>query len=306
MLRITFLGTGGSTPTPNRTPSAIAVNIKGELMLFDCGEGAQQQMMRAKTGMKLSAIFITHFHADHVLGIPGLLQTMALQGREEPLEIYGPRYVDKFLYHLLALGYAGRSFEVKAIELKPGDVVRRDGYEIRTVKTEHNVLSIGYVLEEDMRPGRFNRERAMELGIKPGPLFAKLQSGRSITVDENEIRPEQVLGPSRPGRKIVYTGDTRPCESVIEASKNADLLIHDSTLSEETKGYAIDYMHSTALEAAEVAKQAAVRKLILTHLSARYSDLEGARKLEAEARQVFEHTEVASDLMTMEVGYRDE
>ena len=275
-------------------------------MLFDCGEGAQQQMMRAKTGMKITAIFITHFHADHVLGIPGLLQTMALQDREEPLEIYGPRHVDKFLYHLLALGYAGRSFDVKAIELEPGDVVRRADYEIRTVKTVHNVVSIGYVLEEDLRPGRFNRERAIELGIKPGPLFARLQSGRSIIVDDKEIKPEQVLGPPRPGRKIVYTGDTRPCESVIEASKNADLMIHDGTLSEETKEYAIDYMHSTALEAAEVAKKASVRKLILTHLSARYSDLDGARKLREEARQEFENTEVASDLMTIEVGYRDD
>jgi ribonuclease Z len=305
MLRITFLGTGGSMPTPNRTPSAIAVNREGELLLFDCGEGAQQQMMRAKTGMKIAAIFLTHFHADHVLGIPGLIQTMALQGREEPLEIYGPRYVDKFLYHLLALGYAGRGFEIKAIELGASDVVRRAGYEIRTMKTEHNVASIGYVLEENKRPGRFNRERAIELGIKPGPLFARLQSGHSIYVDEREIRPEQVLGPPRPGRKIVYTGDTRPCASVIEASKDADLLIHDGTLSEETKEFAIGYMHSTALEAAEVAKKAGVRKLMLTHLSARYSDLEGARKLKAEAQQVFENSDVASDLMTIEVGYRE-
>ena len=305
MLRITFLGTGGSMPTPNRTPSAIAVNREGELLLFDCGEGAQQQMMRAKTGMKIAAIFLTHFHADHVLGIPGLIQTMALQGREEPLEIYGPRYVDKFLYHLLALGYAGRGFEIKALELAAGDTIRRAGYEIRTMKTEHNVTSIGYVLEEDKRPGRFNRERAIELGIKPGPLFARLQSGYSITVDEREIKPEQVLGPPRPGRKIVYTGDTRPCASVIDASKDADLLIHDGTLSEETKEFAVEYMHSTALEAAEVAKKAGVRKLMLTHLSARYSDLEGARKLRAEAQQIFENTEVASDLMTIEVGYRE-
>ena len=305
MLRITFLGTGGSMPTPNRTPSAIAVNREGELLLFDCGEGAQQQMMRAKTGMKIAAIFLTHFHADHVLGIPGLIQTMALQGREEPLEIYGPRYVDKFLYHLLALGYAGRGFEIKAIELGADDVIRRAGYEIRTMKTEHNVTSIGYVLEEDKRPGRFNRERAIELGIKPGPLFARLQSGHAITVDEREIKPEQVLGPPRPGRKIVYTGDTRPCASVIEASKDADLLIHDGTLSEETKEYAIEYMHSTALEAAEVANKAGVRKLILTHLSARYSDLEGARKLKAEAQQVFDNSDVACDLMTIEVGYRE-
>ena len=305
MMRITFLGTGGSTPTPNRNPSAIAVNREGELMLFDCGEGAQRQMMRAKTGMTIDSIFISHFHADHVLGIPGLVQTMGLQGREKPLEIYGPKYVDKFLYHLLALGYAGKRFEVKAIELRPGDVVRRAGYEIRAVETVHNVLSIGYVLEEDMRPGRFNRERAIELGIKPGPLFSKLQSGHSISVEGKEIRPEQILGPPRPGRKIVYTGDTRPCESVIEASRDADLLIHDGTLSEETKEYAVDYMHSTALEAADVARKASVRRLILTHVSARYSDLGGASKLEEEARTVFENSEVARELMTVEVGYRD-
>lgn len=305
MLRITFLGTGGSTPTPNRNPSAIAVNREGELLLFDCGEGAQQQMMRAKTGMKIAAIFITHFHADHVLGIPGLLQTMALQGREEPLEIYGPRYVDKFLAHLLALGYTGKGFEVKAIELRPGEVVRRQGYVVRTMKTVHNVLSIGYVLEEDLRPGRFNRERAIELGIKPGPLFARLQSGQSVFVDDREVRPAEVMGPPRPGRKVVITGDTRPCESVIEASRDADLLIHDGTLSEETRDYAIDYLHSTASEAAEVAKQAAVRHLILTHLSARYSDAEGARKLKDEASQVFANTEIASDLLTVEVSYRD-
>ncbi|MBA5942320.1 MAG: ribonuclease Z [Methanophagales archaeon] len=306
MLRITFLGTGGATPTPNRNPSAIAVNRESELMLFDCGEGAQQQMMRAKTGMKVNTIFITHFHADHVLGIPGLLQTMALQDREEPLEIYGPRDVGRFIDHLQALGYTGRSFEVRAIELRPGDVVRRTGYEIRTLKTVHNVVSIGYVLEEDIRPGRFNRERAIELGITPGPLFARLQSGHSISLEGREIRPEQVLGPPRPGRKIVYTGDTRPCESVIEASKNADLLIHDGTLSEETEEYAVDYMHSTVSEAAEVAMKARVRRLILTHLSARHSHLEGAIKLKEEARSVFANTDVASDLMRVEVRYRDE
>jgi len=303
MLKITFLGTGGSTPTPNRNPSAIAVNREGELMLFDCGEGTQRQMMRAKTGMAVSSIFITHFHADHVLGIPGLLQTMALQGRKEPLEIFGPRHIDKFLYHLLSLGYVGKGFEVKAIELKPGDEVRRQKYRIKAIKTVHNVESIGYVLEEDMRPGRFNRERAIELGIKPGPLFSRLQSGHTVTVDGREIRPEQVLGPPRPGRKIVYTGDTRPCESVVEASRGADLLIHDSSMSEEVKQYAIEYMHSTALEAAEVAKEAGVRRLILTHISARYSDLESAKRLEEEAKRVFENVEVAKELMTVEVRY---
>ena len=304
VLRITFLGTGGSVPSPHRNPSAIAVRRESELFLFDCGEGTQQQMMRAKTGMKITAIFITHFHADHVLGIPGLLQTLSLQGRTEPLEIYGPKGVRRFLYHLLSLGYASKNFDVKAIELQHGDVIRRQNYEIRAFKTEHNIRSIGYVLEEAMRPGKFNRERAIELGLKPGPLFSKLQHGESVFVNGREIRPEDVLGPPRPGRKIVYTGDTRPCESVIQAAENADILIHDGSLSENEKELAIEYMHSTVTEAAEVAAQANVRKLILTHISARY-DEEDAKKLEEEAKKIFPNTIVASDLMTIDVKYRD-
>lgn len=304
VLRITFLGTGGSVPSPHRNPSAIAVRRESELFLFDCGEGTQQQMMRAKTGMKITAIFITHFHADHVLGIPGLLQTLSLQGRTEPLEIYGPKGVKRFLYHLLSLGYASKNFDVKAIELQHGDVIRRQNYEIRAFKTEHNIRSIGYVLEEAMRPGKFNRERAIELGLKPGPLFSKLQHGESVFVNGREIRPEDVLGPPRPGRKIVYTGDTRPCESVIQAAENADILIHDGSLSENEKELAIEYMHSTVTEAAEVAAKANVRKLILTHISARYDD-EDAKKLEEEARKIFPNTIVASDLMTIDVKYRD-
>jgi len=304
VLRITFLGTGGSVPSPHRNPSAIAVRRESELFLFDCGEGTQQQMMRAKTGMKITAIFITHFHADHVLGIPGLLQTLSLQGRTEPLEIYGPKGVRRFLYHLLSLGYASKNFDVKAIELQHGDVIRRQNYEIRAFKTEHNIRSIGYVLEEAMRPGKFNRERAIELGLKPGPLFSKLQHGESVFVNGREIRPEDVLGPPRPGRKIVYTGDTRPCESVIQAAENADILIHDGSLAEAEKELAIEYMHSTVTEAAEVAAKANVRKLILTHISARY-DAESAKKLEEEARKIFPNTIVASDLMTIDVKYRD-
>ena len=304
MLKITFLGTGGSVPSPHRNPSAIAVRRESELFLFDCGEGTQQQMMRAKTGMKITAIFITHFHADHVLGIPGLLQTLSLQGRTEPLEIYGPKGVRRFLYHLLSLGYASKNFDVKAIELQHGDVIRRQNYEIRAFKTEHNIRSIGYVLEEAMRPGKFNRERAIELGLKPGPLFSKLQHGESVFVNGREIRPEDVLGPPRPGRKIVYTGDTRPCESVIQAAENADILIHDGSLAEAEKELAIEYMHSTVTEAAEVAAKANVRKLILTHISARYDD-EDTKKLEEEARKIFPNTIVASDLMTIDVKYRD-
>ena len=301
VLRITFLGTGGATPTPNRNPSAIVVRRGSELLMFDCGEGAQQQMMRAKTGMKISAIFLTHFHADHVLGIPGLIQTLAFQGRKEPLEIYGPPRVGKFLYHLLSLVYLTRDFEIRAIGLKPGDVVRRNGYVIRAIKTEHGVPSLGYVLEEDMRPGKFNREKAIALGIKPGPLFSKLQSGQSVVVNGREIKPEEVLGPPRPGRKIVYTGDTRPCESVIEASKNADVLIHDGTFSHALKELAAEYKHSTAVEAAEVARKAGVRKLVLTHISPRYS--EDASVLLEEAKKIFENVIIAEELMTLDVPF---
>lgn len=290
-------------PTPNRNPSAIMVSREGELLLFDCGEGTQQQMMRAKTGMKINSIFVTHFHADHVLGIPGLIQTMTFQGRKNPLEIYGPRKVGKLLYHLLSLGYLKKDFEVKGIELRPGDVVKRKGYEIRAIETEHNAPSIGYVLEEDMRPGKFNREKAIELGIKPSPLFSKLQHGQSVFIDEKEIKPEEVLGPPRRGRKIVYTGDTRPCESIVDAAKNADLLIHDGTLSEEMKDLARDYGHSTALEAAEVAVKAHVKKLVLTHISARYSEDE--KKLEEEGKKVFFNTEVARELMNIEVPFAE-
>ncbi|RLG38325.1 ribonuclease Z [Candidatus Alkanophaga liquidiphilum] len=301
MLRITFLGTGGALPTPDRNPSALVVRRGGELLLLDCGEGAQQQMMRAKTGMKISAIFLTHFHADHVLGIPGLIQTLAFQGRKAPLEIYGPPRVGRFLYHLLSLVYLTKDFKIRAIGLKPGDVVRRNGYVIRAIRTEHGVPSLGYVLEEDMRPGKFNREKAISLGIKPGPLFSKLQSGQSVVVNGREIKPKEVLGPPRPGRKVVYTGDTRPCESVIEASRGADVLIHDGTFSHALKELAAEYKHSTAVEAAEVAKKAGVRMLVLTHISPRYS--EDASVLVAEAKELFENVVVAEELMTLDVPF---
>ncbi|MHC1567694.1 MAG: ribonuclease Z [Candidatus Syntropharchaeia archaeon] len=305
MLRLVFLGTGGSIPTTNRNPSSILINRKGELILFDCGEGTQQQMMRARTGMKIRSIFITHFygHGDHFFGLPGLIKTMSFQGRKEPLEIYGPKGVEKTLYHVLSLCYSPPSFEIVVKELKPGDVVRRSDYEIKAIKTEHGIPSVGYVLKEDERRGRFNRERAIELGVKPGPLFSKLHSGESVFVDGKEIKPEEVVGPPRPGRKIVYTGDTRPCESVLRESENADLLIHDGTLSEELKDWALEYRHSTASEAAEIAKKANVKKLILTHISARYS--ENKETLLKEAKKIFENTVVAEDLMVEEVPYPD-
>lgn len=303
MLRVIFLGTGGSLPTAHRNPSAILVNRKGELMLFDCGEGTQQQMMRAKTGMmKLSSIFITHLHADHILGIPGLIQTMSFQGRTDPLFIYAPERSADQIEYLTRVGYTRPKFDVQVTELLPDDVVEVDEYDIIAIRTKHNVPSIGYVLSEHKRTGRFNRERAIELGVPPGPLFSRLQRGESVVVDGTTVHPEDVLGSPRPGRRIVYTGDTRPTEEVLEASRGADLLIHDSSLTHDLVGWARETMHSTAREAALLAKEAGVRELILTHISSRYAD---PSPILDDARKVFDRVRVARDLLEIEIPYRD-
>ena len=304
MLKVTFLGTGGTLPTTNRNPSAIIINRKGELMLFDCGEGTQQQMMRAKTGMRnLTSIFITHYHADHILGIPGLIQTMSFQGRTEPLHIYGPRWIHEFVKMLLALGYYKLNFDVKGHELRPEDVVERAEYAIKAIKTDHGIPSLGYVLEEKERLGRFDREKAIELGVPPGPLFSKLHSGETVFVGGREIKSSQVVGPPRRGRKIVYTGDTRPIETVIETARNADLLIHDGTLTHDLLDWAIEAKHSTAKEAAEIASKACVGELVLTHISSRYS--EDPSPLLREARATFKNSHVAKEFMEIVIPYPD-
>ncbi len=305
MLRITFLGTGGSLPTRNRNPSAVMVNREGELILFDCGEGTQQQMMRAKTGMmSLSSIFVSHFHADHFLGIPGLIQTMSFLGRKEPLTIYGPEGTKEFTELFKALGYFNLKYEIRGVKLSPGDTVEGESYVIRALKTEHSIPSLGYALVENSRPGRFNREKAVELGVPPGPLFAKLQRGNPVEVDGRLVRPEEVVGIPRPGRTIVYTGDTRPCEAVLEASRNADLLIHDGSFADEMADWAKESMHSTAGEVAALAKEAGVRKLVLTHISSRYTD--DVEPILNDSKKVFENVIVAEDLMELEIPYSPE
>lgn len=296
------MGTGGALPTPHRNPSAIVVNREGELLLFDCGEGTQQQMMRARTGMmKLTSIFVTHFHADHFLGIAGLVQTMAFQGREAPLSIYGPKNVHRMVEHLLALGYFKLTFDVAATELSPGDKIGRDEYDIIAVGNDHGLPSLGYVLEEHMRRGRFNRARAEELGVPPGPLFAKLHSGEPVEIDGQVVRSEEVVGPPRKGRKLIYSGDTRPCEGILKAAENADLLIHDGTLGSDQAEWAVEAGHSTAVEAAEIAKKADVKQLVLTHISSRYS--EGVEPLLKEAQQIFENTIIAEEMMVLDIPY---
>jgi len=303
MFRVIFLGTGGSLPTRNRNPSSILINRDGELLFFDCGEGSQKQMMKAKTGMMaLSSIYLTHFHADHILGIPGLVQTMSFQGRTEPLDIYGPPHIHDFVKMLIGIGYYKLRFDVRSREVAPGEIIHKNGYDIEIIKTKHSVPSVGYVLREHVRPGKFDRDKAIELGVPVGPMFSQLQKGFNVIVNGNRITPGDVLGPSRPGRTVVYSGDTRPTEDVERASKGADLLIHEATLAEDKKEWARESMHSTSVEAARLAADANVERLILTHISSRYTD--DISPIYNEAKQHFKSVIIASDLMEIDIPYK--
>ncbi|HEX16796.1 MAG: ribonuclease Z [Thermoplasmata archaeon] len=299
-LYVIFLGTGGSWPTVKRNVTSIAIKRGGEIILMDCGEGTQRQIQRSGLSyMQIKSIFISHFHGDHFLGLPGLIQTMQLNDREEPLRIYGPRGTREIVEELKNLGHFKPSYEIEGIDLDEGDEVRFDGYSVKPFRVKHNVPTLGFVLEEDQRPGRFNKSKALELGIPEGPLFGKLQRGESVRLKDGRIiTPDMVLGPPRPGRKIVYSGDTRPCDKVIEYAKDADILIHDSTFLSDLEDLAREYAHSTARQAAEIASKANVDKLILTHISPRYVD---DKEFEREAREIFDNSLVARDFMKIEV-----
>ncbi|KAA0014835.1 ribonuclease Z [Thermoplasmatales archaeon ex4484_30] len=298
-LYIYFLGTGGSWPTVQRNVSAVAIKRGGEIILFDCGEGTQRQLQKSKISyMQIKKIFITHYHGDHFLGLPGLIQTFQLNDREEPLYVYGPKGIGKIVSDVIHLGYFKPSYDIFAYEMKPGDEIKFEGYKIKCIDVCHNVPTLAYCLEEDIRPGRFNKKKALELGIPEGPLFRKLQNGESVNMNGKIITPEMVLGPPRPGRKVTISGDTMPCEKLVKFAKGSDVLIHDATFDSSLEERAIEYGHSTARQAAEIAKRAEVEKLILTHISPRYKD---AKLLEEEAREIFPNTWVAHDFMELEV-----
>jgi ribonuclease Z len=297
MLTVTFLGTSAARPTVERNVSGLAVHREGETMLFECGEGTQRQMMRYGVSFALSEIFFTHFHADHFLGVIGLIRTLGLQGRPEPLLLYGPKGAKKVLGEAMKLGVERVPFPVEITEVKPGDAIgKRDGYEIRAFPTEHGGGSVGYALREFERRGRFDVEKAKAAGIPEGPLWGKIAKGEMAG-------PEGVVGPPRRGRIVVFTGDTRPTASVIDAAKGADLLIHEATFGEEEKERAKETGHSTAKEAAQVALAAGVKKLMMCHVSARYSI--SADELVREAREVFPNASVAKDGMAVDVPFTD-
>ena len=304
-LSIRLLGTSASRPTVERNVSSLAIQREGETFMFDCGEGTQRQMMRYGVSFALEDIFFTHMHADHLLGVVGLIRTMALQGRTEPLRLWGPRGSARVLRRAESLGFERASFPVEVLELEAGQRVERKDFAIVGFAVDHRgSASLGYALVESERKGRFNPDRARELGIPEGPLWGQIHRGIAVTLDDGRvIEPSELVGPKRSGRKVVVTGDTRPCEATIEASRDADLLIHEATFGDEEAPRAIETGHSTAREAAQVAREAGVRRLLLTHFSARYS--RDAVELEREAKTLFAETLIGKDGMEIEVGYEE-
>jgi ribonuclease Z len=304
VLKLLFLGTSAARPTVERSVSALAVVREGETLLFECGEGTQRQMMRYGVSFGLSEVFFTHFHADHFLGVIGLVRTLGLQGRTDPMRFYGPKGASRILGAALGLGVERVPFEVEIEELEPDMALHREGYEILTYAADHGGSALGYVLVEKDRLGKFDPVRAKELGVPEGPLWGRLQRAEAVTLDDGRVvEPGAIVGEPRPGRKVVYTGDTRPCKATIEAAIGADVLVHEATFSLEEAERAKETDHSTAHEAAEVARMAKARRLVLTHLSARYS--RDAAPLLEEARAVFPETVIAKDGMEIEVAYRE-
>jgi ribonuclease Z len=283
--------------------AAVAVKRGREIILFDCGEGTQRQFMKSSLSfMQVQKIFITHFHGDHFLGLPGLIQSMTLNDRSEPLRIWGPRGIRGLMEVLLRIGYFSPGFDVFVEEMENGSEISFPEYTVTSVKMTHNVPSIGFVLEEKDRPGRFNRERAIELGLPEGPLFGRLQKGEAVEHDGRTVTPDMVMGERRAGRKVAYSGDTVPSQSFAEAAMDADVLIHDATTDASLEEKANEFGHSSSRQAAQIAKDCGARMLFLTHISPRYED---ASSLENDARDVFENVQVPDDFDEHLVRFRD-
>ena len=305
MLSLTFLGTSAARPTVERSVSSLVIKREGESLMFDCGEGTQRQMMRYGVSFSLSEIFFTHFHADHYLGIIGLLRTLSLQDRTEPMCFYGPPGAAQLLGDAINLGVERTPFEVEILEVRAGDCLPRNGYDIEVVEVQHGRIAVGYALRERERLGRFDPDKARDMGVPEGPLWGRIHSGEAIELpDGRTVAPTELVGPSRPGRLVALSGDTCGCETLVAAAEGADVLIHEATFGEEEKERANETAHSTAIEAAQVALAARVKRLVLTHVSARYSA--NAKTLLDEARSVFPNTIVARDGMEIEVPFLEE
>jgi ribonuclease Z len=305
-LTLRFLGTSAARPTVERNVSSLALIREGETMLFDCGEGTQRQMMRYGISFVLEDIFFTHLHADHVIGVIGLMRTMALQGRTEALRLWGPRGSSRHLRRASEFGVERVAFRVDVMEVQAGETIKRNGYVIEPFAADHGGgPSLGFALVEEERRGRFNPDLAREMGVPEGPLWGRLHRGEAVTLpDGRVVDPVVLVGPRRSGRKVVISGDTRPAQTVIDASAHADVLVHEATFADEEADRARETGHSTAREAAAIARGASVRQLILTHFSARYS--RDASELLRQAREEFDAVVLARDGLEIEVPYQDE
>jgi ribonuclease Z len=299
-LDVVFLGTAGSMPTAQRAPSSILVRRGGERLLFDCGEGTQRQLLRSAVGLvELREIFFTHYHADHFLGLPGMLKTFALRGRDLPITIYGPPGLRELFTSLRRI-FGRLTYHYDLVELTPGDVIDRGDYALGAFAVRHGVSGVGYALVETARPGRFDVSAADALGVPFGPERGALQRGEPVILpDGTTVTPADVLGPPRPGRKVVLAGDTAYAESVIEAARGADLIVHEATFCEDERERADETLHSTAADAAQVAAAADAAMLALTHLSPRYFGPDVAD----EARAIFPETVVPRDFDVIEVPF---
>jgi ribonuclease Z len=299
-LSVLFLGTAGSVPTVQRAPASVLVRRGGDRVLIDCGEGTQRQLLRSVGLPDVEHIFLTHYHADHFLGLPGMLKTFAMRGREAPLTVYGPPGLRSLMSDLRRV-YGRLTYDVNLRELHPSDAIEMGGWRIGAYAAVHRLEALGYALVEDDRPGRFDPDLAERLGVAPGPAFGRLQRGEAVEANGGLVRPGDVMGESRPGRTLVFSGDTEPCEATVAVSQGADLLVHDGTFAEEEFERARKTGHSTARQAAEVAQRSGVSLLALTHLSSRYF----APAIEKEAREVFDRTVVPRDFDLIEVPYRE-
>ncbi len=305
-LALRFLGTSAARPTVERNVSSLALIREGETMLFDCGEGTQRQMMRYGISFVLEDIFFTHLHADHVIGVIGLMRTMALQGRTEALRLWGPRGSSRHLRRASEFGVERVGFRVDVNEVQAGETIKRNAYAIEPFAADHGGgPALGFALVEEERRGRFNPDLAREMGVPEGPLWGRLHRGEAVTLpDGRVVDPVVLVGPRRSGRKVVISGDTRPAQTVIDASAHADVLVHEATFADEEADRARETGHSTAREAAAIARDAAVRQLVLTHFSARYS--RDASELLRQAREEFDAVVLARDGLEIEVPYQDE
>jgi ribonuclease Z len=294
-LSLFFAGTGGSVPSPRRGLPAILVRRGGDRLLFDCGEGTQRQLMRSTGLADVDCVFITHFHADHWLGLPGMLKSFGLRERDQPLTVYGPNGLRRMMDETRFI-YGRLPYELSVIELAPAETVPFDDYVVATVPVSHRgANAYGYVLVEDSRAGHLDAKLAEQLGVTPGPDFGRLSRGETVA----GVTPEQVMGPTREGRKIVISGDTSPCEALVIAAHEADVLVHEATFAEEEADRARQTGHSTARQAAEVARDAHVRLLALTHISSRYP----GGDLREEARPLFAATEAPRDFDTIDIPF---